>query len=647
MRAQLARRIEQAALVLGLLFTLYHMVMVFGVFQESLQHYTNHLTGALVLTGVTALATSLRRADEGRGSRLLVPWALALLLVLGVVATGYIRLGIERLETLATFLSPTDMVIGAMLLAAIIGFTWATWGAVVTLVVSAAILYFFFGQHLWGPFAHFGFAPTYVMSYLGLGLTAGLFKWVPLSADTIFLFMVFGAVVNRVHVYMLFMELGKAIGNAVRGGVAYPAVVGSALIGTVTGNSIGNVVLTGSMTIPLMKRFGYSPASAAAIEAVASSGAQIMPPIMGLGVFIMAAFLNVSYIDAALRGTIPAILYFLGVGIAVFFLTRSRGIKHTALIVDWWLAARLAPTFLIAFAVLIGLLLRRYSENYAAFYAIVTMLALALLQGPQRPSLKEIVLGLAEGGVTGAQLAVLVIAAGALAQTVEITSFSEIAYSLLSHTLLGANTLVALIVAMFFVIVLGTGMPTAIAYVLGAITLAPLLQNLGLDRFAVHFFIFYFAVFANNTPPVALNVSAAVKIAQAPFWRSCWETMVLSATAFFLPFAFVYNPALLEFPRLSWALVMPSVVTVLATSALAVAIFGHFHTRLGALRRGLFAIAVAPGLAYVARVELLWLAIFAAMLATAVVAALLAPRPVAAVGYAPDHPQGVDRSVKS
>lgn len=642
MRAQLAQRIEQAALALGLLFTLYHMVMVFGVFQESLQHYTNHLTGALALTGVTALATSLRRAHERRGSRLL-PWALALLLVLGLIATGYIRFGIERLETLATFLSPTDMVIGAMLLAAIIGFTWATWGGVVTAVVSAAILYFFFGQHLWGPLAHYGFAPSYVMSYLGMGLTAGLFKWVPLSADTIFLFMVFGALVNRMHVYMLFMELGKAIGNAVRGGVAFPAVIGSALIGTVTGNSIGNVVLTGSMTIPLMKRFGFSPSNAAAIEAVASSGGQIMPPIMGLGVFIMAAFLNVPYIDAALRGTVPAVLYFLGVAVAVFVLTRSRGIKHTALTVDWKLAARLAPTFLISFAVLIGLLLRRYSENYAAFYAIVTMLALALLQGPQRPSLKGILLGLAEGGVTGAQLAVLVIAAGALAQTVEITNFSEIAYALLSHTLLGANTLVALIVAMFFIIVLGTGMPTAIAYVLGAITLAPLLQNLGIDRFAVHFFIFYFAVFANNTPPVALNVSAAAGIAQAPFWRSCWETVVLSATAFFLPFAFVYNPALLEFPRMSWALVVPSIVTVLATFALAVALFGHLYTRLGMFRRGLFALAVVTGMAYVTRVELLWLAIFAVVLVTAVMVAFLAPRPEAAVGYNPDRP---DRSTK-
>ena len=464
-RAKLAIGLERTALILGLLFTFYHMIMVFGVFQESLEHYTNHLTGALIIAGIGALAVSLRSVREGWIFRFLVPSLLLVLLVLGAIATGYIRLGLERLETLATFLAPIDMVIGGMLLAAIIGFTWATWGVVVTVVVSIAILYFFFGQHLWGPLAHFGFDPTYVMSYLGMGLTAGLFKWVPLSADTIFLFMVFGALVNRIHVHMLFMELGKAIGNAVRGGVAYPAVVGSALIGTVTGNSIGNVVLTGSMTIPLMKRFGYSPANAAAIEAVASSGGQIMPPIMGLGIFIMAAFLNVPYIDAALRGTIPAILYFVGVGIAVFFLTRSRGIQHSLLNVDWRLAARLAPTFVISFAVLMGLLLRRYSENYAAFFAIVTMLGLAIFQGPQRPSLREVLRGLAEGGITGAQLAVLVIAAGALAQTVEITNFSEIAYALLSHTVLGTNTLVALLVAMFFVIVLGTGMPTAIAYV--------------------------------------------------------------------------------------------------------------------------------------------------------------------------------------
>lgn len=619
MRAGLADRLDRIALLFGLLFTIYHMVMVFGVFQESLEHYTNHLGGGLIISAVTVLAASLRTQRRGWVTRFLVPSGLAILLACGVVATGYIRLSLDRLSALSTFLAPIDMVIGAMLLLTIVVFTWALWGSVVAIVVSAAILYFFFGQHLDEPFGHFGYDPTYVMSYLGMGLTAGLFKWVPLSADTVFLFMVIGALVNRIHVHLLFMEIGKAIGNVVQGGVAFPAVVGSAMIGTVSGNSIGNVVLTGSMTIPLMKRFGYSPASAAAIEATASSGGQIMPPIMGLGVFLMAAFLNVSYIDAALRGTIPAILYFLGVGVAVFILTRSHGIKHTELSVDWWIAARLAPTFVLSFTVLIVLLLQRYSENYAAFYAIATMLVVALLiQGRHRPSLKEIVLGLAEGGIQGAQLAVLIIAAGALAQTVEVTNFSELAFQFLSGTILGTNTLIGLIVCAFFIIVLGTGMPTAVAYVLGAITVAPLLQDLGLDRFATHFFIFYFAVFANNTPPVALNVSAAAKIAQSPFWLSCWHTVVLSATAFFLPFAFIYNPALLDFPRMSWGMVVPSIVTLLATFALAVAVFGHFRIRLGYVRRGLFAIVVMMALLYVMRLEALWLAAFGVCLALGV-----------------------------
>jgi len=268
--------------------------------------------------------------------------------------------------------------------------------------------------------------------------------------------------------------------------------------------------------------------------------------------------------------------------------------------------------------VLIVLLLKRYSENYAAFYAIATMLVVAVLvQGRRRPSFKEIVLGLAEGGIQGAQLAVLVIAAGALAQTVEITNFSELAFQFLSGTVLGTSTLIGLIVSAFFIIVLGTGMPTAVAYVLGAITVAPLLQDLGLDRFATHFFIFYFAVFANNTPPVALNVSAAAKIAQSPFWLSCWHTIVLSATAFFLPFAFVYNPVLLDFPHVSWAMVVPSIVTILATFALAVAVFGHLRIRLGFVRRGLFAIAVMTALLYIMRLETIWLAAFAMCLAIA------------------------------
>ena len=617
-REKLAHVLERASLVLGFLLTAYHMVMVFGVFQESLEHYTNHLSGALLITALTAVVAALGTQHRHWMFRILVPSALAVLLVVGVIASGYIRLGLDRLEMLMTFLEPIDMVIGSMLLAAILGFTWATWGAVVTIVVSLAILYFFLGQHLWGPIAHAGYDPTFVMSYLGMGLTAGLFKWVPLSADTIFLFMVFGSLVNRIHLHQLFTELGKAIGNAVRGGIAFPAVIGSALIGTVSGNSMGNIVLTGSMTIPLMKRFGYSPSSAAAIESVASSGGQIMPPIMGLGVFIMAAFLNTPYIDTAQRGAIPALLYFLGVGVAVFFLTRSAGIRHMHLEVDWRLVGRLSPTFVVSFGVLVWLLLHRYSENYAAFYALVTMIVLSQLQGRRRPAAKEIALGLAEGGIAGAQLAVLVVAAGALAQTVEMTNFAEIAYELMAGTLFAANTLVALVVTAIFVIVLGTGMPTAIAYVLGAITMAPLLQNLGIDRFAIHFFIFYFAVFANNTPPVALNVSTAARIADAPFWPTCYQTMLLSATAFFLPFAFVYNPSLLEFPRLSWRLVVPSIVTVLATFALAVAAFGYFRVFLDFWRRCLFGLAVIAGLAYVVRVEITWLAIFAVLLVVSI-----------------------------
>lgn len=356
--------------VIGIGAVLYHMLMVQWQIQGSTYHYITHLFLAIVVAALAAVSDAL--GDPGRW-RNKVKLAMALYsLIAGAYAMTYFRVHAIELEMSQPYISDTAYWVTAMAVSVVMILCWIHWGGIITCMTIAGIAYFFWGHLIPGPMGHPEYENKFIMSYMGASLTLGMFgPVIQVSANVIFLFVVFGALFRYTGVLPLFLELGKWVGNLVRGGAAFPAVIGSGFVGTVTGAAVANVILTGSATIPTMKRTGFRSEHAAAIEAVASTGGQIMPPIMGSAAFLMSSFLEVPYVEIMKRAFVPALLYYVGVGVGVFFMVRAARLDPPKMEVDGWLILRTLPVFAIPMAVVIWLLVNYYSPGLAAVCGIL------------------------------------------------------------------------------------------------------------------------------------------------------------------------------------------------------------------------------------------------------------------------------------
>jgi TRAP transporter 4TM/12TM fusion protein len=347
------------------------------------------------------------------------------------------------------------------------------------------------------------------------------------------------------------------------------------------------VVLTGRFTIPMMKKYGYSPAMAGAIEASASTSGQIMPPVLGLAAFIIASFLSMKYIDIVKAAVIPGALYMTGISIAIMVYARRHRLPKLKEPVDAGAMWRTLPAFVVSFVAVCWLLLDYYSPSMAGFTGCAIALALSAFQGRYRPSLRQLGSALEEGFEMMAVLALLLIAIGPLGQAFLTTNLSGRLGSFLV-SVLPDNSFILLVGAAVLSLILGMGLPTPVAYLVVAIALVPFLQQLGVKALLAHYFVFYFAVYSALSPPIAVAALAGAKIAGARFWDTAKEAMKLASTTFIIPFAFVYRPQLLDFPNLGWNVVPPLFEVLLIQWTSSIALFGYFRRPLGATERGLF-----------------------------------------------------------
>ncbi|MEO8408199.1 MAG: TRAP transporter fused permease subunit, partial [Oxalobacteraceae bacterium] len=292
---------------------------------------------------------------------------------------------------------------------------------------------------------------------------------------------------------------------------------------------------------------GFKPEFAGAIEATASTGGQLMPPIMGAAAFLMASFLGVSYTEVMLAGIIPAVLFFWGVMLGVQFLAVRNNIRPPVELIDFKLLARRAPLFLIPLAALIVMLLMQYSPATAAFWAIVLSISLAYIGHETRPEFKELLKCLAGGALVGAQIGISLTVVGLIAQTL-ITTGLGVKIAGLVEIISAGNLVIALLVTMAVSIVLGCGVPTSAAYTLVALVVVPIIVKMGVEPLSAHFFAFYFAVISALTPPVALAVLAGAGIAGANYFKCCMSAVKLAISGFIIPFLVVFNPALILRP---------------------------------------------------------------------------------------------------
>ena len=624
MKAASALRVTDAFLVaIGLATVGYHLVMVHWQLQDSTYHYITHVF--LVMT-VAALASVADALNDPGGWRAKVKLVLALAaLAANVYSMAYLRVHAIELEMSQPFIETADMWAIGLAIAAVMVLTWIHWGGIIASFTMLFIAYFFWGHLIPGPMGHPEYENYFIFSYMGASLTLGMFgPIIKVSADVIFLFVIFGSLFRHTGVLPLFLELGKYVGNLVRGGAAFPAVIGSGFVGTVTGAAVANVVLTGSATIPTMKKTGFRPEQAAAIESVASTGGQIMPPIMGSAAFLMSSFLEVPYVDIMKMALIPALLFYVSAGICVFFMIRAANLNPPKMEVSARLVLRTLPVFVLPMTIVIWLLVGYYSPGYAAFYGIATMVVVALLQKETRPSWRQWIEAFKEAAKVGSQLAIILALVGILAQVALTTNLA----TKLSQTVIGMvgiELIPILLISAVVAILLGMELPTPVAYVVMFVTVVPLMIDAGVDIFAANFFAFYFAILSTLTPPVALSVLAASRIAGAGFLQSCKHSIRLSLVGYLLPFAMALTPALLGFPdKVGTAGWIAIGMLVLASIAGSAAMYGYFLRPLAPFTRLVHGAAALAGLGFVFNHEPMMLGLFAALMAVGIGSPMLA-----------------------
>jgi TRAP transporter 4TM/12TM fusion protein len=568
--------------IAGAALTVYVTLALFGFVRSSSQHYAAFTFAVMLIAGLISVRAALQERVADARSRVFWPKLAIALAGLAMAAGGglYILVNATRLEVAAPFFDRFDMTVGMIFTVGVLILTWLHWGPVLTLFIVLAIVYFFYGHLIEHPLlTHPEYDPNFVMNYIGLGTTQGFFWFAQTAVDDIYYLVLYASVLFGIGMLHSIIEMGKAMGNRVAGGAAGPAVIGSGVVSMVMGVAVSNVVLTGRFTIPMMKKYGYSPAMAGAIEAAASTSGQIMPPVLGLAAFIIASFLSMKYIDIVKAAVIPGALYMTGIWIAVMVYARRHRLPKLREPVDVAAMWRTLPAFLVSFVAVCWLLLGYYSPSMAGFAGCLIALALAAFQGRHRPSGRQLAFALEEGVEMMALLAVLLIAIGPLGQAFLTTNLSGRLGTLLI-AVLPDNAFILLAGAAVLALILGMGLPTPVAYLVVALALVPFLQQLGVKPLLAHYFVFYFAVYSALSPPIAVAALAGAKIAGASFWDTAKESLKLAASTFIIPFAFVYRPQLLEFPDVGWN-VVPVVVEILLIQWItSIALFGYFRRTL-------------------------------------------------------------------
>ncbi|GBD32422.1 Sialic acid TRAP transporter large permease protein SiaM [bacterium HR33] len=520
----------------------------------------------------------------------------SVLIAATLFSTFYMVLEHNALVRRAGSATKLDLAAGALAILVVLELARRTTGWGLVTVALLALAYGILGPYLPGLLAHRGYSPGRLIEHLYL-TTEGIWG-VPLgvSADFVYLFVLFGAVLEGAGGGELLIGLASRIAGRTRAGPAKTAAVASALMGSVSGSAVANVVTTGAFTIPLMKRTGFKPHFAAAVEAAASTGGQFMPPIMGAGAFILATWTGIPYVKVALAAAIPAVLYYVALYTAIHFRAVKVGIEAQG---DAPREPVLPRLHLLApLAVIVALLALGRSPMRAAFWGVATA-AVTLLLGPGRKLDWRGIVNILVSGASGTvQVAAACAAAGIVVGVASLTGLG-LRISEFIVTLSGGHLPVALVLTGIGSILLGMGLPTTAAYVVLAALGAPALIELGVPVLAAHLFIFYFGCISNVTPPVALAAYAAAGLAGAPPLRTGVTAMGLAATGFLVPFMFVYGPALLLAAPVHEILL--AIITASAgVVALAAAVIGHARRPVTWWERALLAAAaiglIKPGL---------------------------------------------------
>src|SRR5262245_59095021 len=471
-----------------------------------------------------------------------------------------------------------DVVVGVLMVALLLEASRRHIGGALVILALAFVVYAFVGPWLPGFLSHGGVTALRLVDQQML-TTGGVFGIPTLvSATYIFLFVAFGAVVARGGLLGVFRDLGLAVAGSSKGGAGKVAVIASGLFGTVNGSAIANAVTTGSITIPMMTRAGYQPAFAAGVEATASMGGQLIPPVMGAAAFIMAETLGVPYVTIALSAAIPGVLYFVAVGVMVHFEAARQGLPvlSRADLPRLGAVLRRDVHLLAGPGVLLWFLVEGRSPLFAGFWALVVALATSWVRADTRIGPRSALGVLVDAARSAMPVAVACATVGIVVGVVSLTGLGlKLATGIVG--LAQGSLLATLVLSMIAALVLGTGLPTSATYIITSIMAAPALVQLGVPTLVAHMFVFYFGILADLTPPTAISTYATSSIAGADVWKTQWRAMMLALSGFIIPFSFAYDPALLLIGAGPLHIALRTVATTAGIVMLGAGLIGYFR----------------------------------------------------------------------
>ncbi|WP_026245024.1 TRAP transporter permease [Alkalispirochaeta alkalica] len=503
----------------------------------------------------------------------LLDWVLA---AAGVIVTSYILLNYESLVRRGGMPTSVDMVFGLITILLVLEVARRSIGPELPVIALAFIAYALFGGYIPGALGHRGYSAARVINQLYM-TTEGIFG-TPLgvSASFVFMFILFGSFLDVTGVGKFFIDLAFAAAGHKKGGPAKAAVLASGFMGSISGSSIANTVTTGAFTIPLMKKVGYHANFAGAVEAAASTGGQILPPVMGAAAFIMSEFTNIPYIRIIGSAVIPALLYYLGVMIMVHLQASKRGLEG----IPREELPQCKQTFLKGFHLLVPLVavvlfLMRYSPLRAAFLSILLALVVCMLRKHTRIGWRDVFLALEDGAIKAIGVAAACACAGIIVGIVTLSGLG-LTFANLVVSLAGGRLFPTLLLTMFASIILGMGLPTTAKYIVLATMAAPALVQLGVPLIAAHLFILYFGVIADVTPPVALAAYAGAGISGGESFKTGVQALKLASAGFLIPFIFAMSPELLLINVAPLQAVIAVTTACLGVVAFASAVQGYF-----------------------------------------------------------------------
>jgi TRAP transporter 4TM/12TM fusion protein len=544
-----------------------------GAFPDIIQR-SIHIGLAMVLGFMMYAAT-----DRSPKDRISIPDLV--LAIIGAVVCFYAAINYDRIVMNPGISNRVDLIFGVIACLLVVEMTRRILGWILPSIAVLTVIYAYVGPYLPDTFAHRGFGTEYILETLYMS-TSGIWGNVTgVSATIMAGFLIFGSLLFYTGGGETFVDLAKALAGRSYGGPAKVSCFSSALFGTISGSAVANVVVDGVFNIPLMKKLRYKSEFAAAVEATASTGGQVTPPVMGAGAFIMAEFISTPYLKIALAATVPALLYYLGVLASVHFVARRDGLEKIPreLIPSVRKTLPKSASLFVPVVLLIYLMTSGWDPTTSVFWATAASAALHLAGVRSAVMLKERMFNIVKALEAGGKSIVLIAALCACAQIV-IGMFNLTGLGIkISEMVIGLSMgieFLALFFTMVVCVVLGMGLPTTAAYVLAASVAGPALIKLGVTPIAAHLFIFYFAIMSAITPPVCAAVYAAAAIAKSNWLTTGWMAVRMGLAGFIVPFLFVYCPALLFLGspvETAWN-VLVSAIGVIAMAGVSMGYFG-------------------------------------------------------------------------